>query len=98
MTSGSEIQSWKHFEPSSLLAREYTAALMRVTLGGFLGFSSGTGFGRSRTGSRISRAGSGISTRGVNDRSVSMEGELLDLGCDSCQKMMLPNTQSIKGL
>src|SRR5882724_11201738 len=94
----SEIRSWKHFEPSSLLAREYTAALMRVTLKGFLRFTSGTGFGMSRTGSRISGAGSGMSARGVNNRSVSTEGELLDSGCDGCWKMMLPNTQSIKRL
>jgi len=33
VTSGSEIRSWKQSEPSSLLAREYAAALMRVTLG-----------------------------------------------------------------
>jgi len=32
-----EIQSWKQFEPSSLLAQEYAAALMRVTLRGFQG-------------------------------------------------------------
>jgi len=91
VTSGSEIWSWKHFKPSSLLVQEYAAALMRVTLRGFLGFTSGTGFGRSRAGSRIS-------TRGVDDRSVLTEGELLDSGCNSCQKMMLPNTQSIEGL
>jgi len=35
VTSGSEIWSWKQSEPSSLLACEYAAALMRVTLGGF---------------------------------------------------------------
>ena len=35
---------------------------------------------------------------GANDRSVSMEGELLDSCCDGCQKKMLPNTQSIEGL
>src|SRR5882724_8043312 len=40
VTSGSEIQSWKQFEPSSLLAQEYAAALMRVTLRGFLGSTS----------------------------------------------------------
>ena len=98
MTSGSEIWSWKHFEPSSLLAREYAAALMRVTLGGFLGFTGGTGFRRSGTGSGISGAGSGISTRGIDYGSVLMEGELLDSCCDGCWKMMLPNTQSIEGL
>jgi len=47
VTSGSEIQSCMFFfEPLSLLAREYAAALMRVTLGGFLGFTGRTGFGR----------------------------------------------------
>ena len=98
MASGSEIQSWKFFEPLSLLAQEYTAALMRVTLRGFLGFPGITGFRRSRTGSGISGAGSRISAKGVDDGSVSTEGELLDSCCDSCHKMMLPNTQSIKGL
>ena len=43
VTSGSEIRSWKQFEPSSLLVREYTAALMRVTLGGFWGFTGRMG-------------------------------------------------------
>jgi len=33
VTSGSEIQSWKQSEPSSLLVQEYAAALMRVTSG-----------------------------------------------------------------
>jgi len=33
VTSGSEIWSWKQSEPLSLLAWEYAAALMRVTLG-----------------------------------------------------------------
>jgi len=69
----------------------FAAALMRVTFWCFLGFTGGTGFRRSGT-------GSGIYARSVDDRSVSMEGELLDLCCDSCQKMMLPNTQSIEGL
>src|SRR5882724_11194176 len=90
VTSGSEIQSWKQFEPSSLLAQEYAAALMRVTLGGFLGSTGGTDFALSRTGSRIFG-------RGADNGSVSTEGELLDLCCNSCQKKMLPNTQSIEG-
>ena len=64
---------------------------MKVTLGGFLEFTGGTGFGRSGT-------GSGISAKGAHDGNVSTEGELLDLCCDGCQKMMLPNTQSINGL
>jgi len=34
---GSEIQSWKHSKPSSLLAQEYATALMRVTLGVSMG-------------------------------------------------------------
>jgi len=91
VTSGSEIQSWKKFKPSSLLVREYTAALIRVTLGGFLSSTSGMDFG-------ISRTGSGSFRRGANDGSVSTEGELLDSCCEGCQKKMLPNTQSIEGL
>src|SRR5882724_7545253 len=91
VTSGSEIRSWKQFEPSSLLAREYAAALLRVTFRGFLGSTSGMDFGISRTVSRSFR-------RGADDESVSTEGELLDSCCDGCQKKMLPNTQSIKGL
>src|SRR5882724_3198514 len=91
VTSGSEIRSWKQFEPSSLLAHEYTAALMRVTLGGFLGSTSGMDFGISGTGSRSFG-------RGADDGNVSTEGELLDLCCTGCWKKMLPNTQSIEGL
>jgi len=91
VTSGSEIQSWKQSEPSSLLAREYAAALMRVTLGGFHGVTGGRGSGGSGT-------ESGGFGRGADDGSVSTEGELLDSCCDSCRKKMLPNTQSIKGL
>src|SRR5882724_11621704 len=91
VTLGSEIWIWKHFEPLSLLVWEYAAALMRVTLRGFLGFTSGTGFRSSGTGSRIS-------ARVVNNGSVLTEGELLDSGCDGCWIMMLPNTQSIEGL
>jgi len=37
VTSGKEIRSWKHSESSSLLVRKYAAALIRVTVGGFLG-------------------------------------------------------------
>src|SRR5882724_4153348 len=91
VTSGSEIQSWKQFEPSSLLAQEYTAALMRVTLGGFLGSTGGTDF-------RISGTVSGSFGSGADDGSVSTGGELLDSCCDGFRKKMLPNTQSIKGL
>src|SRR5882724_7434944 len=91
VTSGSEIRSWKQFEPSSLLAQEYAAALMRVTLRGFLGSTGRTDFG-------ISRTGSGSFGRGADDGNVSTEVELLDLCCDGCRKKMLPNTQSIKGL
>jgi len=76
VTFRSEIQSWKHFELSSLLAWEYAAALMSVMLGGFWGFTGRTGFGESRMGSRISRVGSRISARGVDDGSVLTEGEL----------------------
>ena len=63
---------------SGYQTREYSAALMRVTIRGFMGFTGGTGFGRSGTGSGISGAGSIISPRGVDDGSVSMEGELFD--------------------
>ena len=88
MTSGSEIWSWKQSEPSSLLAQEYAAALMRVTLGDFWGFTSRTGFGISGTGSRSFGSG-------ANDGNFLTEGELLDLCCNGCQKKMLSNTQSI---
>ena len=64
---------------------------MRVTLRGFQGFTGGMGF-------RISGTGSRSFGRGANDRSVLTEDELLDLCCDSCQKKMLPNTESIEGL
>ena len=77
-----------------MLAQEYAVALMRVTLRGFLGFTSGTGFRRSKTESEISGAGSRISANGVDDGSVLTEDELLDSCCDGCQKKMLPNTQS----
>src|SRR5882724_10514902 len=50
---------------------------MRVTLGGFWGFTGGTGFRISWTGSRSFR-------RGADDRSVLTEGELLDLCCNGC--------------
>ena len=71
--------------------QEYTAALMRVTLWGFLGSTGGMDFG-------ISRTGSGSFRRGANDGSVLTGGELLDSCCNGCQKKMLPNTQSIEGL
>ena len=64
---------------------------MRFTLGVFLGSTSGMDFG-------IYGTGSGSLGRGADDVSVLTEGELLDSCCDSCQKKMLPNTQSIKGL
>ena len=75
MTSGNEIQSWKQSEPSSLLVLEYAAALIRVTLRGFQGFTGGTGFERSRTESRSFRSG-------ADNRNVSTEGELLDSNCE----------------
>src|SRR5882724_136830 len=87
VTSGSEIQSWKQFEPSSLLAQEYAAALMKVTLWGFLGSTGGTDF-------RISRTGSRSFGRFADDRSVLTEGELLELCCDGCRKKMLPNVKT----
>jgi len=76
VTLGCEIQSWKHFEPLSLLAWEYAAALMRVTLGGFNGVTGGTDFGGSRTGSRSLRGG-------ANNGGVSVGGELINLCCNS---------------
>ena len=76
MTSESEIWSWKQSEPSSLLAWEYAAALMRVTLRGFWGVTGRTGF-------IISGTESGSFGGGANNGIVSMEGELLDLCCDS---------------
>src|SRR5882672_4885507 len=91
VTSGREIRSWKQSEPLSLLAQEYAAALMRVTLGGFHGFTGGTDFGSFGTESR--RFG-----RGADNGSVSTEGDILDSCCDGCQKKMFPNTQSIEGL
>ena len=66
-------------------------ALMRVTLGSFFGFTGRMGFFGSGTGLRLLE-------RGAADGSVSAEGELLEFGCDGCWKVMLPNTQSIKGL
>ena len=50
VTSGKEIQSWKHSESSSLLAQKYAAALTRVTVGGFLGVTGGTDFRSSGSG------------------------------------------------
>ena len=75
VTYGSEIRSWKQSEPSSLLAREYAAALMRVTLGGFRGVTG-------RKGSRSSGTESRGFGRGADDGSVSTEGELLDSCCN----------------
>ena len=72
--------------------------MMKVTLRGYLEFTGGMGFGRSETESRVCGTGSRISAKGANNRSVSTEGELLDLCCNGCRKVMLPNTQSIKGL
>src|SRR5467141_1192773 len=91
VTSGKEIRSWKQSEPSSLLAQEYAAALMRVTLGGFRGFTGRTDFGSSGT-------ESGSFRRDADDGSVLKEGDILDSCCDGFRKKMLPNTQSIEGL
>jgi len=79
---------WNISELLSLLATEYAAALMRVTLGGFLGFTGGTG-------SRIPRAGSRISARGVNDGSVSMEVSSW-IQAVMVARNYVPNTQSIQ--
>src|SRR5882724_760171 len=91
MTSGKEIWSWKHSESSSLLVQKYAAALMRVTVVGFLGVTGETDFGSSGSGSK--KFG-----KGANNGNVLAEAEISDSCCDSCQKKMLPNTQSIEGL
>ena len=65
------MQSWKHSEPSSLLAWEYAAALIRVTLRDFHGVTSGMDLG-------ISGTGSGSFGGGANNGGVLMEGELLE--------------------
>ena len=75
MTSGNEIQSLKHLEPSSLLVQVYVAVLMRVTFGGFFGFTGRMGF-------RGSGIGFGVSMEGADNGGVWTEGELLDLCCD----------------
>jgi len=106
VTSGSEIRSLKISEPSSLLAQEYTAALMRVTLGSFGGVLPAelnsekyrTGSGKFGSGSENLRSVSGNFERGADDGGVLTEGDILDLCCDGVQKKMLPNTQSIEGL
>jgi len=74
-----------------LLVWEYAAALMRVTLSVFWGSTREVGFVNSET-------GSGGFDRGTTDGNVSMGGEFKDLCCTDCQKEMLHNTQSIKGL
>ena len=61
------------------------------TLSSFFGFTGGMGFFGSWT-------GLGLLKGGTVDGSVLAEGELLDFGCNGCRKVMLPNTQSIKGL
>ena len=58
---------------------------------GFQGSTREVGFVNSET-------GSGGFNGGATDGDVSMGGELKDLCCANCQKEMLPNTQSIKGL
>ena len=78
-------------EPSSLLAQEYSVALMRVALGVFWGSTGEVGYINSKT-------GSGGLDGGTADGNVSVGGELKDLCCANRQKEMLPNTQSIEGL
>ena len=48
--------------------REYAAALMRVTLGGFWGFTRGTGFGISRQGLEVLEV---VPMMGVSQQMVS---------------------------
>jgi len=73
--------------------RAFKLACMRIysCINDFQGVTGRTGFGISRTESRSFGSG-------ADDRSVLMEGELLDSCCNGCQKKMLPNTQSIEGL
>ena len=89
MTSGSEICSWKHSKPSSLLVQEYPAALMRVTLGGFCGFTGGTG---------LEDLGQSPEVSGVVLTMEVSQWRLSSWIHAGCWKKMLPNTQSIKGL
>ena len=91
VTSRREILSWKHWVPSSLQAHAYAEALMRVTHGGFLLFTSGKG-------SEVSGLIISGLDRGADDRTVSTGGDVLASGCDSWRKKMRPNTQSIVGL
>ena len=69
----------------------YVEALMRVTHGGFLFFTS-------RKGSEVSGIMFSGLDRGADDGKVSTGGDILASGCDGWQKEMWPNTQSIVGL
>ena len=71
--------------------RVYVEALMRVTRGGFLFFTSGKG-------SEVSGLVISGLDRGTDDRKVLTGGDVLVSGCDSWWKKMWPNTQSIIGL
>jgi len=91
VTSGSEIRSWKHSEPSIFLAQKIHSCINE-------GYSQGFPWVTGRRGFRGSRTESRAFGRGADNRSVSTEGELLDSCCDGFRKEMLPNTQSIKGI
>ena len=64
---------------------------MSVTHGGFLLFTSGKG-------SEVSGLVISGIDRGANDKKVSTGGDVLASGCNSWQKRMRPNTQSIIGV
>jgi len=89
----SDLREWdlelKKFQAFKLACMRIHSCIDEGYSWGFPGFTGGTGFG-------MSRAGSIISARGVNDGSVSTEGELLDSSCDGCWKMILPNTVQSK--
>jgi len=90
VTSGSR-SDLETMRASSLLARGYAAALMRVTLSGFWGVTGGKRFRRSGTESRGSER---VPTTEVSRQRVSS----LIRAAMVAGKKMLPNTQSIEGL
>jgi len=83
----SDLREWdpelETFRAFKLACVEYAAALMRVTLGDSWVYQL----------NRVQKAQNRVWNfhKGCDNRSVSMEGELLDSCCDSCWKMMLPN-------
>ena len=81
VTSGREIMSWKCWVPSSLQMCAYAKALMRVTHGGFLLFTSGEE-------SEVSWLIIYGLDRGADDGKVSTGGDVLASGCDRWWKKM----------